>query len=239
MFLVLSQSLIPLHPPRRTWPKISNDEDDYFNADSDEEIGPKPPVEIGLGQKRKRLRSDHVSPGKKAAVDVGGHPTPKSGVAGLGLDYDDASDSDGSGGASPKSNLSPLLGTADVKSGLAPSLIDPEGSASGPRIKLKVKTATSPEALGALAMKMSQKRQREEAEEEEGGLAGLMSGGRPGTPRGPPGKPEPQRSATPKSSNALSSVMRETSKKIKLNLGFGKKLGADAEAKKDTTSKVV
>lgn len=210
---------LPSPPPlggrrSQTWPKISN-EDDYFNAESDEEIGPKPPMEVHAGQKRKRVRSDNISPGKRIA--------PKS--AGLGLDYDDASDSDGSEGASPKSNRSPLLGAIPS---LAPSPIDPDGlgspSGSAPRLKLKVRKASSPEALGAVAMKMTQKRQREEAEEEEGGLAGLMSGGRPGTPRGPPGKPDPQRAA-PKSSNALSNVMRETSKKIKLNLGFGKKLG--------------
>jgi len=203
----------------QSWAKTAIDEDDYFNASSDEEIGPKPPQQLVVGHKRKRVRSDSlnssgVSPGKKIAI------------GGLGLDYDDASDSDSSDGASPKTTKrSPSLEGSEPGQALAPSPLNLESGSPSPRIKLKVQKPSLPEALGEVAMKMSQKRQREEEEEEESGLAGLMSGGRPGTPRTMKptlGNDEVTPSAR-KSSNALSAAMRETSKKIKLNLGFGRK----------------
>jgi protein phosphatase-4 regulatory subunit 3 len=204
---------------RQSWAKTAMDEDDYFNASSDEEIGPKPPQPLVAGHKRKRVRSD-------GATTAGGPPGKKMAPGGLGLDYDDASDSDSSDSASPKATKrSPLLGGSEAGQALAPSPLDLESGGPSPRIKLKVPKASLPEALGEVAMKMSQKRQRAEEEEDEGGLAGLMSGGRPGTPRTMKpamGKDDEPRSA-PKSSNALSTAMRETSKKIKLNLGFGKK----------------
>jgi hypothetical protein len=70
-----------------------------------------------------------------------------------------------------------------------------------------------------MAAKMAKKRLRQEEEEEEGGLANLMSGGRPGTPRA--NKTE---DPTAKERFAgIGTAVKDAGKKIKLNFGFGKK----------------
>ncbi len=233
---------------RQTWPRDNADEDDYFNGSDDEEIGPQPPKELYAGHKRKRTRSGDQptlgkTAGKRMALEVNGQRV-GGGLAGLGLDYDDASDSDESGGASPKATSAtqlPAQGEVDATNKLSPSSISmDESQPSAPKLRFRLGRKASPSSsLGEVASKideaaakMSQKRHRQEEAEEEGGMAGLMSGGRPGTPRmaRQDDKSSDQRTA-PKSSNALSNAMRETSKKIKLNLGFGRKLGGEPDKK--------
>lgn len=125
------------------------EEEDYFNASDDEEIGPKlpavPETKIVTWKKRKRMLPRGGAPKKRAG------PVTKNGAA-LGLDYDDGSDSDGSAGSqSPRRGMPPAT----------PPVITPSEELE--------------KDLGDVALKIRAKRQREEEEEE--GFASLVGKG--------------------------------------------------------------
>jgi protein phosphatase-4 regulatory subunit 3 len=180
------------------------EQEDYFNADSDEEIGPKPPSSPAPvaqpQQKRKRQRTlvGGMPPAKKTPPAEGGSL--------LGLDYDDGSDSDGSAGSSPRHTAGPMPPSptgAEVTTGLAPSPMALDETS--PTKSAEPIPAASEEELQEIEQKMKAKRMREEQDEEEEGLAGLMGGA------GAKGK----KPVPPK---------EEAGKKIKLSFGLAKKL---------------
>ena len=203
-------------------------EDDYFNETDDETVvGPTPPPaaanQQAAGQKRKRPKIE-TKPRKVVNTSSGGS------VRSLSLDYSDESDSD---------TERPALETGSEEHGAPSSPVSKgsleaspfgadEGSSSNsatspstPRIKLKLKSTTEPPDadLGEMAAKMAKKRLREEEEEEEGGLANLMSGGRPGTPRA---SKTDDPTAKERFAN-IGTAVKDAGKKIKLNFGFGKR----------------
>lgn len=182
------------------------EQEDYFNAESDEEIGPQPPSTSSPvsqpQQKRKRQRTatlgGNMPPSKKTP--------PAEGASFLGLDYDDGSDSDGSTG-SPRHTAGPMppSPSGGETSNLAPSPMAVEET--GPAKTETPVPAASEEELQEIEQKMRAKRMREEQEEEEeeSGLAGLLGGAKGKKP------------AVPKEE-------AEKGKKIKLSFGIGKKL---------------
>jgi protein phosphatase-4 regulatory subunit 3 len=193
-------------------------------------VGPTPPPaaasQQAVGQKRKRPKVE-TKPRKVVNTTSGGS------VRSLSLDYSDESDSDterpdlekGSEGrgepSSPvaKGSLEASHFAADEASSSLSAT-----SPSTPRIKLKLgKAESTPETpdadLGEMAAKMAKKRLRQEEEEEEGGLANLMSGGRPGTPRA---SKADDPTAKERFAN-IGTAVKDAGKKIKLNFGFGKK----------------
>lgn len=202
-------------------------EDDYFNETDDDTVGPQPPRSAEqpvAGHKRKRPKVE-TKPRKIPASSSGGS------IRSLSLDYSDESDSDTerpekepperSGSFSPGSRgtLEPSPIPANE---VASSSSSSTSSTSTPRLKFKLSKSPAPAGdsdLGEMAAKMAKKRLRQEEEEEEGGLANLMSGGRPGTPRA--NKTE---DPTAKERFAgIGTAVKDAGKKIKLNFGFGKK----------------
>lgn len=215
-------------------------EEDYFNASDDEENAQPSGSSISSSVAVKRKREEGVDPQAERSnkrVHTKQNSSPRAGH-GLGLDYGDDSDSD----TDVEHRESPeQRGRSNTQSpiggGLAPSPMPAaeESSAESPsrRLKLKVQTtglASPAEDLGEMATKMSKKRMRE-ADEDEGGLADLMSGGRPGTPR--TGRMEEVHGARDRLTG-LGSSMKDAGRKIKLNLGFGKKPPAAVEGDKRT-----
>jgi len=193
-------------------------------------VGPTPPPaaasQQAVGQKRKRPKVE-TKPRKVINTSSGGS------VRSLSLDYSDESDSDterpdlktGSGEPDDPSS-SPSKGSLEASHFAADeaSSPNPVTSPSTPRIKLKLsKTESASETpdsdLGEMAAKMAKKRLRQEEEEEEGGLANLMSGGRPGTPRA---SKTDDPTAKERFAN-IGTAVKDAGKKIKLNFGFGKK----------------
>lgn len=239
---------------------MESNDDDYFNETDDEApIGPQPPTSASSpssssGHKRKRAKNQQTTSGetrprKVAATQSGGS------LRSLNLEYGDESDSDSERSGSEKDGQ--VAGPKSPAPGLAPSpLPAQEGSASPstPRIKLKISkglaspststvalsTTTSSDEpspkpaadseLGEMAMQMAQKRAREEEDEDSSGLASLMSGGRPGTPRTNKTMMDSKSgngSGTPSKDrfSGIGSAVKDAGKKIKLNLGFTKKTG--------------
>jgi hypothetical protein len=150
--------------------------------------------------------------------------------------YGDESDSESDKSDTENRGRSPI--EKGVSSAMSNEKAEPgRSSPSGtPRIKLKLSKPVSAASgssnsgpdLGEIASKMAKKRQRLEEEEEEGGLANLMGGGRPGTPRGKSEDP-----STKERFASLGSAVKDAGKKIKLNFGFGSKKG---ENKSETSS---
>ena len=87
--------------------------------------------------------------------------------------------------------------------------------------------------LGEMAARIATRRARQiEEEEDEDGLANLMSGGRPGTPRAV----KTEDPSTKERFGGISTAVKDAGKKIKLNFGFRKKgenKGDASESKKD------
>ena len=229
-------------------------EDDYFNGDSDEElIGPTPPSGTDLvtspsgGQKRKRPNdSDAVEttpPAKLSRPATGERPS-TGGV--LGLDYDDGSDSD----SSEASPLTPardrgLRPSAPIQNESTNSVVTSttdgsEASGSNPpaspsnRIKLKLSSASTPagQDLDEITSRMAKKR-KQETEQDDDGFGNLLANNRPATPK--PTKSEQtqiMREKPPSGVVGLGLAMKDAGKKLKINLGFGRKSGAEADKKK-------
>ncbi|KAK8844620.1 hypothetical protein IAR55_006467 [Kwoniella newhampshirensis] len=204
------------------------EEEEYFNGSDDEEIGPKPPTTsptVSLSPtaekvpaKRKRMFTHGGGPKKRStragpASPVTGNATAgTSGSAGgggaLGLDYDDGSDSDSSGGgASPR--IKP-----DHLEQQPPTSIEPLPAQTTEELE---------EDLGDVTMRMRAKRQREEEEDE--GFAGLLVGkGAGGEKQEKETQTQTQPAATAEGKKQGTPV-KDIGKKIRLNFGLGKKLG--------------
>ena len=146
----------------KTWSMAAEaDEESYFQASDEEEIGPKVPVSASISpHKRKRAQSGALTPPPKRPAAPSPGRMAAGNSAALGLDYDDGSDSEGSSGAQ-----SPV-----VKPTPGGSPISAQGQASGRGTTPPKELA---EDLGDVAMKMRAKRLREEEEEE--GFAGLLA----------------------------------------------------------------
>ncbi len=212
------------------------EEDDYFNM-SDEEssvIGPAPPssVPIPAPKLKRKASSDPTMSGKRLAVDAGSSKEPIVKKI-LGLNYGDDSDSDSD--RSPKQK--PMQS-------LAPSPMDiDEPGPSTPKIKIRLPKevpASGGEDMGDFASKLLQKRKRAaEEEEDEGGFGALMSGGRPGTPRGIAKKEKLDSSGSSAGTQTKTNFVREATKSIKLRVGqFGrKKETKEGKDGKDPSSK--
>ncbi|KAJ9098807.1 hypothetical protein QFC19_006284 [Naganishia cerealis] len=230
-------------------------EDDYFNGDSDDdEIGPMPPtVAVPLSpagsQKRKRFgeadQADTTPPTKVTKLDSKSRPF-SGGV--LGLDYDDGSDSDSSE-ASPKTpgldkGLRPSAPIRNESTNaLAPSAME-DKDLSGPnpspspesKIRLKLNASPGPVAqdLDDVASRIAKKR-KQETEQDDDGLASLLNSNKftAGKPsRGEHQKPTPNKEKTASGVAGLGLAMKDAGKKLKINLGFGKKSGGDGDKKK-------
>lgn len=225
-------------------------EDDYFNGDSDEElIGPTPPLATTSvtspsgGQKRKRpgdLDAVETTPPAKLSKHVTGERPLTGGV--LGLDYDDGSDSD----SSEASPLTParergLRPSAPIQNESTNSNMDNmEASGSNPpsspgtRIKLKLNSPAAPagQDLDEIASRMAKKR-KQETEQDDDGFGNLLTTNRPATPK--PTKAEQNqiiKEKPPSGVVGLGLAMKDAGKKLKINLGFGRKSGLEADKKK-------
>nr|XP_019048585.1 hypothetical protein I302_02357 [Kwoniella bestiolae CBS 10118]OCF27515.1 hypothetical protein I302_02357 [Kwoniella bestiolae CBS 10118] len=199
-------------------------EEDYFNGSDDEEAEPATAT-AEVPSKRKRMfthgggpkkrpagaRKQVVVPGNKArrpAPESESEPGPERPSSALGLDYDDGSDSDSSTGQKSPRNQPISSMTSNKEEG-------DEGEGEG-------------EGLEDVQMRMRAKRQREEEEEE--GFAGLLVGAK-GTPNPDPTKEEEvvdegkDKDLTKGTGSGTGNSVKDMGKKIRLNLGFGKKLG--------------
>ncbi|KAK6905071.1 hypothetical protein I203_105890 [Kwoniella mangroviensis CBS 8507] len=207
-------------------------EEDYFNASDDEEQSAST---AEVSSKRKRMFTHGGGPKKRPAgarkqMVVSGKnigrpaPEPESTTesdrnpasvverptSALGLDYDDGSDSDSSTGQkSPRNQPQPQLPQS-----LQGAKEEGEGEGEG---------------LEDVQMRMRAKRQREEEEEE--GFAGLLVGA-----KSTPTKDEDEKEKgmvlgdndnedAKKVQTTTGTSVKDMGKKIRLNLGFGKKLG--------------
>jgi len=199
------------------------DEDDYFNASDDEEMEPKR-MGVPVSPAPRRKRGAPVTPGSGPSKRVtrgnaaAQSSTSKSPVAtssptanpSLGLDYDDNSDSDSSGGASPR--LKPKSETSDLA---APPITPPEELEGD---------------LSEVAMKMRAKRQREEEEEE--GFAGLLVKASPQTKKKESLGPDKDKDKDKEKEK--DTRLKEIGKKIRLSVGMGKKLSGSSPSEKST-----
>nr|XP_018266504.1 uncharacterized protein I303_00479 [Kwoniella dejecticola CBS 10117]OBR88662.1 hypothetical protein I303_00479 [Kwoniella dejecticola CBS 10117] len=179
----------------------------------------------------------------------GSNPGGSSTGAALGLDYDDGSDSDSSSGpasasASASASKSSPYGKTQTQS-VGDEIKRDKDEEKGKDIKA---TEELEEDLGDVAMRMRAKRQREEEEEE--GFAGLLVGAAAGSKSksqsqslsketkeedksptdsvvgGKSAKNTGTSSTTSTStSTSTSTPVKDMGKKIRLNLGFGKKIG--------------
>jgi hypothetical protein len=230
-------------------------EDDYFNGDSDEEeIGPMPPSAVvstspAGGQKRKRFGegdpADTTPPTK--VTRLGTRARSFSGGV-LGLDYDDGSDSDSSE-ASPQTpgldkGLRPSAPIRNESTNvLAPSAMEDKeseenDSSSSPGNKLRLKLNASPgpvpRDLDDVASRIAKKR-RQETEQDDDGLAILLNNNKSSASK--PSKGDHQKSIGNKDKTTggvagLGLAMKDAGKKLKINLGFGKKSIGEGEKKK-------
>ncbi|KAL1409675.1 Platinum sensitivity protein [Vanrija albida] len=178
----------------------ADDQDGWFNQSEDETEGEAETAATGahVPLKRKRgLQAGHA--GKRQSA-------PKPISPALGLDYDDASDSDGStGGESP--------------------IVRPDGSPFGDLSETQHQLSDD---LSDVAQKIRAKRMREEEEEEAGGLADLVGGGG----KSPAAKKESaaatkegEGSSRPTAPTGNGKAAEGKEKKIRLSLGgLGKKL---------------
>jgi hypothetical protein len=224
-------------------------EDDYFNGDSDDEfIGPTPPPTTTLvtspsgAQKRKRPgdpEAVETTPPAKVSKTATGERPLSGGV--LGLDYDDGSDSD----SSEASPLTPardrgLRPSAPIQNESTNSIDNKEASGSNPpsspgtRIRLKLNSPSAPagQDLDEIANRMAKKR-KQETEQEDDGFGNLLSNNKPATPK--PTKAEQNqiiREKPPSGVVGLGLAMKDAGKKLKINLGFGRKSVPEADKKK-------
>lgn len=224
-------------------------EDDYFNGDSDDEfIGPTPPPTATLvtsptgAQKRKRPgdpEAVETTPPAKVSKTATGERPLSGGV--LGLDYDDGSDSDSSE-ASPltPARASALRPSAPIQNESTNSIDTREASGSNPpsspgtRIRLKLNSPSTPagQDLDEIASRMAKKR-KQEMEQDDDGFGNLLSNSKPGTPK--PTKAEQNqiiREKPPSGVVGLGLAMKDAGKKLKINLGFGRKSVSEADKKK-------
>ncbi|WOO79694.1 putative protein [Vanrija pseudolonga] len=177
----------------------ADDQDGWFNQSEDETEGETEAAVAGAHVPLKRKRGLQAgNAGKRQS------PAKTTASPALGLDYDDASDSDGStGGESPK--VRPVTLTfgdlADTQHQLSDDLSD-------------------------VALKIRAKRMREEEEEEAGGLADLVGGGKGSSVKKEPAKEGGEgasRASVASGSGPVAADGKE--KKIRLSLGgLGKKL---------------
>ncbi|KAJ9106115.1 hypothetical protein QFC21_001257 [Naganishia friedmannii] len=231
-------------------------EDDYFNGDSDEEeIGPMPPSAVvptspAGGQKRKRFGEtdpvDITPPTKITKLGIRARSF-SGGV--LGLDYDDGSDSDSSE-ASPQTpgldkGLRPSAPIRNESTNLlASSAMEDQESvgtdtSSSPGNKLRLKLDASPgpvpQDLDDVASRIAKKR-RQETEQDDDGLANLLNNNKSTASR-PSSKGDQQKLTGNKEKTAsgvagLGLAMKDAGKKLKINLGFGKKNTSEGDKKK-------
>ncbi|KAJ9124080.1 hypothetical protein QFC22_000875 [Naganishia vaughanmartiniae] len=231
-------------------------EDDYFNGESDEdEIGPMPPSVVvstspAGGQKRKRFgegdQADTTPPTK--ITRLGTRARSFSGGI-LGLDYDDGSDSDSSE-TSPQTTTGldkGLRPSAPIRNEstnvLASSAMEDKHSAgndpsSSPGNKLRLKLNASPgpipQDLDDVASRMAKKR-RQEIEQDDDGLAILLNNNKSTTSKPSKGdqqKPTGNKEKAPSGVAGLGLAMKDAGKKLKINLGFGKKNSSEGDKKK-------
>ncbi|GHJ88221.1 hypothetical protein NliqN6_4623 [Naganishia liquefaciens] len=220
--------------------RMDTTEDDYFNGDSDEElIGPTPPsatdpVTSPTGaQKRKRpIESDAIDTTQPAKLSRPAHGERPSTGGVLGLDYDD-------GSLRPSAPIQ----NESTNSVMRPTIDSAEASGSntsaspGTRIKLKLNSPNSPwtpagQDLDEITSRMTKKR-KQEIEQDEDGFGSLLTNSRPATPK--PSKTEQTQLLREKPSGGvvgLGLAMKDAGKKLKINLGFGRKSGAEADKKK-------
>ncbi|WVQ85221.1 hypothetical protein IAT38_007386 [Cryptococcus sp. DSM 104549] len=241
----------------------ARDEEDYFNGSDEEEIiGPKATpghggeaasgsvsMEEVVPAKRKRMfapggggpkkRNTRSGAAQPQALTTTAAASPSSGGGALGLDYDDGSDSDSSGGASPRNQPrhlehapSPTPSAPNTSTGSAGALTSTsllERTATRAS-EARERAITPPEELeaemGDVAMRMRAKRQRE-AEDEEEGFGGLMVGK-------PPAETEKEKEEAAADAAGEDALKEETKKggpikdmgkKIRLSFGLGKKAG--------------
>ncbi|WWD22828.1 hypothetical protein CI109_107322 [Kwoniella shandongensis] len=202
------------------------EEEEYFNGSDDEEIGPKQPsasptIAVSptaekIPAKRKRMYTHGGGPKKRStragpASPVTGTGTltagQSAGGGALGLDYDDGSDSDSSGGASPR---------------IKPDHLEQQASSSSPIVESTPAQSTEEleEDLGDVAMRMRAKRQREEEEEE--GFAGLLVGGKPPTASTAATVEKQDTTTTPTpQTESKKTPVKDLGKKIRLNFKLG------------------
>nr|XP_019014382.1 uncharacterized protein I206_00464 [Kwoniella pini CBS 10737]OCF53163.1 hypothetical protein I206_00464 [Kwoniella pini CBS 10737] len=222
------------------------EEEDYFNGSDDEETASsgditKAQQNVEIPSKRKRMYTHGGGPKKRPAgarspnmSTSSNSPSSNletststsgsgSGTGGaLGLDYDDGSDSDSSstGQRSPRNSSSDKIPNSNL------------GNLNLTKEELE-------DDLGDVAMRMRAKRQREEEEEE--GFAGLLVGAKTTTtPTTTITTTKEENKEEDKSINdnniisksrinsnntGNSTPVKDMGKKIRLNLGFGKKLG--------------
>lgn len=177
----------------------ADDQDGWFNQSEDETEGETETAAAGAHVPLKRKRGLQAgNAGKRQS------PAKTTTSPALGLDYDDASDSDGStGGESPKVRpVSLNFGDlADTQHQLSDDLSD-------------------------VALKIRAKRMREEEEEEAGGLADLIGGGKGSSVKKEPAKEAEGASRAPVAGGGSPAAAADgKEKKIRLSLGgLGKKL---------------
>ena len=186
-----------------------------------------------IGQKRKRVKGE-TKPRKIPASSSSGS------VRSLSLDYSDESDSDterpekdppersGSDSPGERPTLDRSAFPNDQSSAAA------KGVPVGYRvIKQSAQGSIIQKNLGEMAARIATRRARQiEEEEDEDGLANLMSGGRPGTPRAA----KTEDPSAKERFGGISTAVKDAGKKIKLNFGFRKKgetKGDASESKKD------
>ncbi|KIR57878.1 nuclear protein [Cryptococcus bacillisporus CA1873] len=222
-----------------SWVNEEKKEDDYFNAsDEDTDTTVVDNMEDGVGEEEEE---EGAVPAKRKRLHSGGGPKKRAQRTGsaLGLDYDDNSDPE-----SPVSTPQHIEHSSSTPvSTTSTSLLERTVSRAQAVAEKEKNTSELEDDLGDVQAKMREKRRREEEDEEEGGFAGLLVGAKPqpvatiaasaasGGGAIGAGKGEEERdderdtavqSEIPTTGEGKKGL-KDMGKKIRLNLGLGKK----------------